>query len=163
MEATKEQPKQELKYFVRIANTDLDGNKSISMALIKIKGIGLMFSHAILNAARINKSTKAGYLNDNQVERIDEILKDPAKFGIPGWMLNRRRDPEDNANKHLIGSNLTFIQDNDVKMMKKIKSYRGIRHATGQPVRGQRTRSNFRSNKGKVMGVKKNPQAKSGK
>ena len=158
-----ETPKQELKYFVRMANTDLDGNKSVQMALTKIKGISIMFSSAVLTAAHIQKTMKTGYLSDAQVEKIDDVLKDPLKFSIPSWMLNRQKDPEDNANKHLIGSNLTFIQDNDVKMMKKIKSYRGIRHSLGQPVRGQRTRSNFRKNKGKVMGVKRNAKAKAGK
>ena len=158
-----EEQKQELKYFVRIANTDLDGNKAIGNALIKIKGISAMFSHAILNVANIQKAKKAGYLSDDQAGRIDEILKDPAKFGIPSWMFNRKKDPEDNLDKHLTGTNLTFIQDNDIKMMKKIKSYKGIRHSLGLPVRGQRTRSNFRRNKGKVMGVKKKEGTKSGK
>src|SRR3989344_3554779 len=150
-----EEPKEELKYFVRIANTDLDGNKSTLMALTKIKGISIMLSNAILTASKINKTSKTGYLNDKDVERIDDVIKDPSKFGIPGWMLNRRKDPEDGTNKHIIGSNLTFTQDNDIKMMKKIKSYKGIRHSLGLPVRGQRTRSNFRRNKGKVMGVKR--------
>jgi small subunit ribosomal protein S13 len=163
MSTTGNHPKQELKYFVRIANTDLDGNKSVQMALTKIKGIGIMYSSAVLTAAHIQKTMKTGYLSDSQVEKIDDVLKDPAKFHIPSWMFNRQKDPEDNASKHLLGSNLTFIQDNDVKMMKKIKSYRGIRHSLGQPVRGQRTRSNFRRNKGKVMGVKRNPGAKAGK
>ena len=52
-------------------------------------------------------------------------------------------------------SDLRFIQDNDIKMMKKIKSYKGIRHMFRLPVRGQCTRSNFRKNKGKGMGVKR--------
>ena len=158
-----EEQKQELKYFVRIANTDLDGNKQIGNALTKIKGISFMLSHAILNVANIQKTKKTGYLSDDQASRIDEILKDPSKFGIPSWMFNRKKDPEDNADKHLIGTNLTFIQDNDIKMMKKMKSYKGIRHSLGLPVRGQRTRSNFRRNKGKVMGVKKKEGTKSGK
>ena len=158
-----EESKQELKYFVRIANTDLDGNKQIGNALTKIKGISFMISHAILNVANIQKTKKAGYLSDDQASRIDEILKDPSKFGIPPWMFNRKKDPEDNLDKHLTGTNLTFIQDNDIKMMKKIKSYKGIRHSLGLPVRGQRTRSNFRRNKGKVMGVKKKEGTKSGK
>ena len=158
-----DEEKQELKYFVRISNTDLDGNKSIQNALIKIKGISAMFSHAILSVAKIEKTKKAGYLSDDQASKLDEIIKEPHKFGIPSWMFNRKRDPEDNTDKHLVGSTLTFIQDNDVKMMKKIKSYRGVRHSLGLPVRGQRTRSNFRKNKGKVMGVKKKEGTKSGK
>ena len=163
MEVAKEAPKQELKYFVRISNTDLDGNKSISNALIKIKGISFMFSNAICNVANVGRREKTGYLKDEQVSRIDEVIKDPAKFGIPTWMFNRKKDPEDAQNRHLIGSNLTFIQDNDVKMLKKIKTYKGIRHVAGLPVRGQRTKSNFRKNKGKVLGVKRKEGAKSGR
>ena len=158
-----EQPKQELKYFVRIANTDLDGSKSIKLALTKIKGIGFMFSNAILNTASIEKTKKTGYLSDADAAKIEEVIKDPSKFGIPSWLLNRKKDPEDNADKHLIGPTLTFTQDNDIKMMKKIKSYRGVRHSLGQPVRGQRTKSNFRKNKGKVMGVKKKDSSKAGR
>ena len=150
-----EEQKQELKYFVRIANTDLDGNKQISNSLTKIKGISFMFSNAILNATNIQKTKKTGYLSDNEVAKIDDVLKEPSKFSLPSWLFNRKKDPDDNMDKHLIGTNLTFIQDNDVKMMKKIKSYKGIRHSLGLPVRGQRTRSNFRRNKGKVMGVKR--------
>ena len=160
---TSEQPKQELKYFVRIANTDLDGNKPIIHALTSIKGISFMLSNAILNTAEIDKTKKAGYLSDDQVARIDEILKEPAKCNLPSWLFNRRKDPEDNADKHLIGPSLTFTQDNDIKMMKKMKSYKGIRHSLGLPVRGQRTRSNFRKNKGKVMGVKRKEGTKAGK
>ncbi len=158
-----EEPKQELKYFVRIANTDLDGNKAVGSSLTKIKGISFMMSNAILNVAGIQKTKKTGYLSDEEALKIDDILKDPLKFKIPEWLLNRKRDPEDNTNKHLIGSNLTFIQDNDIKMMKKIRSYKGIRHSLGLPVRGQRTRSNFRKNKGKVLGVKRKVGAKTGK
>ena len=155
--------KQELKYFVRIANTDLDGNKKIGTALIKIKGISFMFSNAILNAAGLDENVKTGYLSEAQANKIDEIIKDPAKFNIPKWLYNRKRDPEDGADKHLIGSTLTFIQDNDIKMLKKVKSYKGVRHMLGLPVRGQRTKSNFRRNKGKVLGVRKKEGTKAGR
>lgn len=158
-----EEQKQELKYFVRIANTDLDGNKPIQHALTKIKGLSFMFSNAILNVAGIEKAKKAGYLPDEHVARIDEIIKDPSKFGIPPWLFNRKMDPEDGTDRHLTSTTLTFTQDNDIKMMKKMKSYKGIRHSLGLPVRGQRTRSNFRKNKGKVMGVKKKDSAKAGR
>ena len=158
-----EEPKQELKYFVRISNTDLDGNKLVYNSLTRIKGISYMFSNAILNTAGIDKIKKTGALTDNEVAKIDEIIKDPAKFKLPSWLFNRKKDPEDGSDKHLIGSVLSFTQDNDIKMMKKIKSYKGIRHSLGLPVRGQRTRSNFRRNKGKVMGVKRKEGAKAGK
>ena len=158
-----EQPKQELKYFVRIANTDLDGNKSVYHSLTKIKGINFMFSNAICNTAKIEKTKKTGYLTEQETVMIDDIIKEPSKFRIPAWLFNRKRDPEDNTDRHLTGSSLTFTQDNDIKMMKKIKSYKGVRHSLGLPVRGQRTKSNFRKNKGKVLGVKRKEGAKAGK
>ena len=158
-----EEQKQEIKYFVRIANTDLDGNKPIGHSLTKIKGINFMFSHAICSAAGIEKTKKTGYLSDNEVAKIDDAIKDPAKFKLPSWLFNRKRDPEDSQDKHITGTTLTFVQDNDIKMMKKIKSYKGIRHSLGLPVRGQRTRSNFRRNKGKVLGVRRKESVKAGR
>lgn len=156
-------PEKEIKYFVRIANTDLDGKKPIGHALTKIKGIGFMFSNMVCSLADIDKRKIAGIMSDNEVKRIDDIIKDPVKAGAPVWILNRRSDPIEGTNAHLITSNLTFTQDNDVKLMKKIKTYKGIRHSLGLPVRGQKTRSNSRKNKGKVLGVKRKEGAKSGK
>ena len=158
-----EEQKQELKYFVRITNTDLDGNKPIGHSLTKIKGVSFMFSNAVCNAAGIQKTKKTGYLTDNETSRIDDVIKEPSRFNLPQWLFNRKKDPEDNADRHLTGTNLNFTQDNDIKMMKKIKSYKGIRHSLGLPVRGQRTRSNFRKNKGKVMGVRKKEGTKAGR
>jgi len=158
-----EQAKQELKYFVRIANTDLDGNKSICHSLTKIKGISFMFANTILNACNIDKAKKSGYLTDDQINRIEEVIKEPSRFGIPSWLFNRKKDPYDNLDRHLVGTSLSFTQENDIKMMKKIKSYKGIRHSLGLPVRGQRTRSNFRKNKGKVLGVKKKEGVRAGR
>ena len=163
MYTMEEKPNQELKYFVRIANTDLDGNKLVSNSLTKIKGISNMLSNAICNTAGIEKAKKTGYLTDEESDKINEIIKDPSKFNLPSWLFNRKKDPEDNIDRHIIGTTLTFTQDNDIKMMKKIRSYKGVRHSLGLPVRGQRTRSNFRRNKGKVMGVKRKEAPKSSK
>ena|SRR3989338_8292174 len=155
--------KDNFRYFVRIADTDLDGNKPIGHSLLKIKGVGFMYSNAVCRVAGMDSRKKTGYLNDNEVKNINEILSNPTKFNIPEWMFNRRKDPETGENKHLLTSNLIFIEDNDIKMMKKIKSYRGIRHALGLPVRGQRTKSNFRKNKGKVLGVRRKEGVKAGR
>src|SRR3989338_3450543 len=86
--------KQELKYFVRIANTDLDGKKSVMEALRKIKGVDVMFSNAVCTIAGVDKTQKTGYLNDVQVKKLDEVVQNPTKFGFPVWMLNRRKDKE---------------------------------------------------------------------
>lgn len=153
----------DFRYFVRIANTDLDGNKMISQALTKIKGVGFMFANMLCNIAGIDKNAKTGYLKDDQVKKIDEVLNDPGKYKSPSWMLNRRKNYDDGKDYHIITGNLSFAEENDVKRMKRIRSYRGIRHGMGLPVRGQRTKSNFRKNKGKVsLGVIKRKDAKPG-
>ena len=152
------------KYFVRIANTDLDGKRNISDALRKIKGVNFMFSNMICNMAGMDKNAKTGNLTDEQIKKIDDVVNKPIKYNAPSWMLNRRKDSEDGKDYHAITTNLKFIEETDIKDMKRIRSYKGIRHGLGLPVRGQRTKSNFRKNKGKVsLGVKKRADAKPGK
>ena len=74
---------------------------------------------------------------------------------------NRRFDRDDGTNKHYFGTDLDLAKEFDIKRYKKIRSYKGLRHALGQPVRGQRTRSHFRR-KGKSIGVKKVAGGKKG-
>jgi small subunit ribosomal protein S13 len=157
-----EKSQSDFRHFVRIANTDLDGNKKIINALRKIKGIGFMFADVICKKSKISEDKITGNLTDDETKRIEDVLKDPLKYKIPVWMLNRRKDYETGQDSHLITTNLTFTQDNDIKRLKKIKCYKGIRHMFGLPVRGQKTKSNFRRNKGKAgLGVKR--AKKSGK
>ena len=113
----------------------------------------------LVRIAKIDIAKKSGALSDSEVKRIEEIVKDPIKAGLPPWLINRRYDPETGQHKHLISGDLQFAIENDMKIMKKIKSYKGVRHILGQPVRGQRTRSNFRKNKGKVLGVRRSASA----
>jgi small subunit ribosomal protein S13 len=151
----------ELKQLVRILNTDLDGKKSIAFTLSNVKGVGIPFAHAACRIAKVDVAKKAGALSDAEVKKIEEVIRDPIKAGMPAWMVNRRYDCETGLNKHLLSGDLQFTIENDIKMMKKMKCYKGVRHILGQPVRGQRTRSNFRRNKGKVMGVRRSSGAKS--
>jgi small subunit ribosomal protein S13 len=156
--------KDNFRYFVRIANTDIDGNKTVYNALKSIKGVGFMFSNMVCNISGIEKGVKLGYLNDEQVKKLDEIITNPLKFNAPKWMLNKRKNYEDGKDYHFVTGDLNFSKDEDIKRMKKMKSYRGVRHSLGLPVRGQRTKSNFRKNKGKAsLGVIKKAGAKSGK
>lgn len=143
---------EQTRYIVRIMNTDLNGNKHIVNALRKIKGVNFMFANAACNLAGVNPAIKAGDLTDAQIKALDDVLT-KAYENVPVWMLNRRKDYESGVDKHLFSSDIKFVKENDVKRLKKIKAYRGYRHALGLPVRGQRTRSNFRKNKGKVAGV----------
>lgn len=166
VEETKQSKEQndDFNYFIRVANTDLDGNKQIAHALTKIKGVSFMFSNMVCNFADVDKTSKAGYLKDEVVKKLDEILNNLSKYNTPAWMLNRRKNYEDGKDYHIISGDLSFVHENDIKRLKKIRSYRGVRHGLGLPVRGQRTKSNFRRNKGKAsLGVKKKEGAKSGR
>ncbi|MFC1801081.1 30S ribosomal protein S13 [Nanoarchaeota archaeon] len=147
---------QELKHIIRVAKTDLPGDKPIAFAMKKIKGVGLSFANAVCSLAQVDKTKRAGALTEQEVSRLTEIIENPLVQKIPVWMLNRQRDLETNEDQHILLGTLGFVKDNDIKRLKKIKSYRGSRHAQGLPVRGQRTRSNFRKNKGKVtLGVQR--------
>ena len=153
---------EEFKHIVRIINTDLDGNKQIALALRKIKGVGLNFANSVCILSKVDKNKKTGNLTNEEVSKLEEVIKNPNKFKMPIWMLNRRKDYNEDVDKHILMSDLDFIKGNDIKRMRMIKSYRGIRHGIGLPLRGQRTKSNFRRNKGKVMGVKRK-KGKSGR
>lgn len=151
---------EEFKHIVRISNVDLPGNKPVAFSLTGIKGIGINFARVICNITTIDPHKKTGTLSPEEVAKITQLINQPA--GIPTWFFNRRKDYDTGENKHLITSSLTFTQENDLKRLKKIKCYRGVRHIQGQPTRGQRTKANFRKNKGKVVGVaKKKEPAKS--
>ena len=160
---TEESKEQEFRHIVRVGSADLDGNKPLGLALTKIKGVGFMFANAILGSLNFDKNKKTGYLSSEEVSKINKVIENPIESNIPIWMLNRKKDTETGKDMHLVGGNLDFVKENDIKLMKSIRCYKGLRHAFGQPVRGQKTKSNFRKNKGKVMGVKRNPNAKAGK
>lgn len=140
---------QEFRHIVRVANTDLAGEKKAADALRKIKGVSHSMANAICHLAGTDRNAQIGMLPDAEVKKIAAVVQDPVGAGVPVWMLNRRKDYETGADMHLIVNDLTFTKDNDIKRLKKVRAYRGIRHSSGLPTRGQRTRSNFRRNKGK--------------
>jgi len=147
------QQKPDYKHIMRVAETDLDGSKPLYHALTKIKGVSFMFANAVCKFSNIDRYKIAGQLNIDEVSRLNEILANPLKYGFPAWMLNRRKDPELGGDRHMVGADLKWQVENDIKVMKKIRSYKGVRHTFGLPVRGQSTKSNFRKNKGKGLGV----------
>jgi small subunit ribosomal protein S13 len=144
---------QEIKNLVRLANTDIMGNKTVLYGLAKIHGVGLGFSGAICEALNLDKQSKIGALDKTAIENIEKTIADPQSKNIPSWMYNRKFDIETGKDRHLIGPKLKLTQEFDLRKMKKIKSYKGIRHMFNLPVRGQKTKGNFR--KGKSVGVVK--------
>jgi small subunit ribosomal protein S13 len=143
----------EFRHILRIIDTDVDGSLKAPYALRKIKGISLNLANAILKKAGINPDVRAGFLTEAEVERIEEIINEPTKFGLPNWLLNRRKDLETGKDMHLISADLVLRTKMDMEQMKEIKSWRGYRHSYGLKVRGQRTRTTGRT--GKALGVKK--------
>ncbi len=153
----------DFKHIVRVVNTDLDGNKKLIDALRKIKGVSFMFANMACALIGLDKNKVTGELDEKEIVTLNDFLKDPLKFKVPLWMLNRRKDPEEAIDSHLVSTDLKYVQENDIKMMKKIKSYKGIRHMLGQPVRGQCTKAHFRQKGRKALGVKKTSSKKAGK
>ncbi|AHF79620.1 30S ribosomal protein S13 [Thermococcus paralvinellae] len=143
----------EFRHIVRVAGVDLDGNKQLRWALTGIKGIGINFATMVCRVAGLDPFQKAGYLTDEQVKLIEEILEDPVKHGIPPWAVNRPKDYETGRDMHLIGAKLVMAWREDINRLRRIRAYRGIRHELGLPLRGQRTRSNFR--RGTTVGVRR--------
>tara|TARA_Y100000296_G_C5143470_1_gene242383 strand:+ start:661 stop:1170 length:510 start_codon:yes stop_codon:yes gene_type:complete len=137
---------------IRILSTDIEGKMKIFPGLTKIKGISWSFSNAICKILKIDKNRKIGSLNDGEINKILEFIKKPS---VPKFILNRRIDFETGEDKHMTGIDLELRTEFDIKRLKKIKNYKGFRHMSKLPVRGQRTRGNFRKNRAKGVGIKK--------
>jgi len=143
----------EFRHIVRVTDTDIDGSLKVGYALTKIKGVSISLANAVLKKAGINPEIRLGSLSEEQVKKIEDVLLNPAKYGIPSWLLNRRKDLETGKDLHLLSSDLDLRTKMDIDLMKKIKSWKGYRHAYGLKVRGQRTRTTGRT--GKTVGVSK--------
>ncbi|MBI2672048.1 30S ribosomal protein S13 [Candidatus Woesearchaeota archaeon] len=148
----------DVKQIVRIVNTDILGGTKIFQALTKIHGVSYNFSNAVCNHLGLEKTKAVGSFENEEIKKIEEVVKNPLKYGLPRFIINRRADIETGEDKHLLGSDLKLRKEFDVKLMKKIKTYKGIRHALGLPVRGQGTKAHFRT--GKSIGVKKAKKSK---
>jgi len=149
-----------IRYIVRIANKDIDGTLPIERALIDIKGVGHRFAKAVAYVFEkeygISADTLVGTLDEGMQHKLEDIILRPQEHGMPNFMLNRRKDFADNKDKHLVMGDLDFTVREDIKRLAEIKSYRGLRHTWGLPVRGQRTKSTHRERgKGHVIGVLK--------
>lgn len=136
---------------IRILAKDIEGKMKVYAGLTKIKGVSWGVSNAVCKVLKIDKNKKIGSLTDEEIKKISDFIKNPE---IPKYLVNRREDFTTGENSHLSGSDLELQKEFDIKRLKKIKSYRGFRHMSGLPLRGQRTKSNFRPNK-KKAGIKK--------
>ncbi|MGE5429687.1 MAG: 30S ribosomal protein S13 [Syntrophomonadaceae bacterium] len=125
----------------RIAGIDLPKNKKAYIGLTYIYGVGQHTALTILEKAKVNADKKIGDLTEEEVAEIRSIMTND--FKVEGALKSE-------------------VQQN-IKRLMDIGSYRGLRHRRGLPVRGQRTRTNSRTRKGKrrtVAGKKKTPAKK---
>jgi small subunit ribosomal protein S13 len=99
----------------------------------------------------LDPTKRLGSFSDADIRRLEDFLSDPASKGMPSWMLNRRKDLQTGSDLHLLSSDLTLREKEDIDIMREIRSWKGERHAMGLKVRGQRTKTTAR--KGRSVGV----------
>ena len=115
----------------RISGVTIPDNRQAWVALTHIYGIGPKTSHNILTSASIQPETRVKNLTDGEITRIQEEI---------------------NSN-YTVEGDLQRIVTGNIKRLKDIKSYRGQRHSSNLPARGQRTRTNARTRRGKKVTV----------
>lgn len=125
----------------RIAGVDIPIEKRVEVSLTYIYGIGRASAKKVLAEAKVNPDTRVKDLSEEEVARIRKVIE--KKYRVEG---ERRR-----------------MVTQGIKRLKDIGSYRGIRHQKKLPVRGQRTRTNARTKRGKkrtIGGMKRTVQKK---
>ena len=125
---------------MRIAGVNIPDNKKIEYALPYIYGVGLPLARKILKTAQVDSNKRAKDLNPQETNRIKEVLE--GNYKIEGDL---RREVMLN-----------------IKRLRELQTYRGVRHMRGLPARGQRTKTNSRTRRGnirKTMGSGRKPAA----
>ena len=139
------------KVFFRKLRSQVDGNAKVEHGLTQIKGVGRRFAQVIVKVAGVNPNIRIGAIPEKELNKIEEIILNPVENGVPNWMVNRPKDLRSGEDLHVIGNKLEITVKRDIDRMKKIKSYKGVRHHLRLKVRGQRTKSTGRH--GLVVGV----------
>lgn len=115
----------------RISGVVIPSEKQVQIALTYIYGIGPKHSSTILAAAKIEPTTRVKDLTEAEENKLREIID---------------RD-------YVVEGDLQRLVSNNVKRLKDVNAYRGLRHKSGLPTRGQRTRTNARTRKGKAVAI----------
>lgn len=115
----------------RIAGVDIPNEKRMEIALTYIYGIGRTTSNKILEKTGINPDTRAKNLTEAEIAKLREVIE----------------------HEYVVEGDLRRDVDMNIKRLVEIGCYRGIRHRKGLPVRGQRSKTNARTRKGKVKTV----------
>ena len=116
---------------VRISGVTIPDQKQVWVALTYVYGIGPKTSDDILALAKVERTTRVKNLTDTEVSRIQDII----------------------SADHIVEGELQRIVSGNVKRLKDIKSYRGLRHAQSLPSRGQRTKTKARTRRGRKVTV----------
>lgn len=111
----------------RVIGIDIPGNKRLIVSLTYIFGVGKSLSQQIVERLKLNPSMKAQNLSGEDIAKINQLLQ--TDYAVEG--------------------DLRRAVQNNIKRLVSIHCYRGMRHRSGLPVRGQRTRTNARTRKGK--------------
>ena len=115
----------------RISGVVIPSEKQVQIALTYIYGIGPKFARDILAAANVEPTTRVKDLTEAEEQRLREVID--ANYTTEG--------------------DLQRLVTNNIKRLKDVNAYRGLRHKAGLPVRGQRTRTNARTRKGRAVAV----------
>jgi small subunit ribosomal protein S13 len=115
----------------RISGVTIPNEKQIQIALTYVYGIGPKFSKEILEAAKIEPTVRVKDLTDAEIGRISDVI----------------------ANNYTVEGELQRIVTGNIKRLKDINAYRGLRHKANLPSRGQRTKTNARTRRGKKTTV----------
>jgi small subunit ribosomal protein S13 len=143
----------EFRHILRVSGTNVDGTKKLVYGLTRIRGVGPSYATAIVRASELRPEMRLGELTEGDVQKLEDVMKDPAKYGLPPRLFNRRKAFETGRDIHLIGPDLTLSMKTDIDFMTDIRTWKGVRHSLGLKVRGQRTRTTGR--KGRAVGVAK--------
>ncbi len=142
---------EDFQYIVRIASKDIRGERPVKLALADIRGVGDRLSSIIVKKFNLDPNQKIGELSEDKILEIRGYVENKEYKDLPLWLLNHRNDITTGKSFNLLSNDLDLQINDDINLMKKMRSYRGLRHETGHKVRGQKTRSNGRH--GLSMGV----------
>ena len=143
-EPTADEEDEDIQYFVRIGQTDLDGTQSVERALTDMSGVGRRVARIIADRAGVDRRELLGGLDEETIDEIVDLVEGYAEE-VPEWLTNHQNDFFDGETTHEVGNDLEMTRRQDINRMKMIDSYKGVRHKRGQKVRGQRTKSTGRT------------------